>query len=234
MPQPISLLPTRSKPLPDTSTPPTSSPNRPLPRSYSPASTARISVKNRRKHYLDTHPEYFTSPSHQLADPTSYSHLILPFLSTQEREASASSHYKTFSDVIEAAVAGPLSLRQSSSSTANGSSLSQTQLNITNIDDDETPPDKQSGQKRWHALLESRFVAGQDADFDYATLDHETFFGSEGAEQERDEEEKWFGAEEEMWVTDDGSGGGGGGERDTDKKNALQTILKGQTGIQDF
>lgn len=37
----------------------------PSPRS--PNSKARIIVKNRRKRYLDTHPEYFSSPSLELA-----------------------------------------------------------------------------------------------------------------------------------------------------------------------
>ena len=38
--------------------------NRP---SRSPSSIARITIKNRRKRYLDTHPEYFSSPSLELA-----------------------------------------------------------------------------------------------------------------------------------------------------------------------
>jgi len=38
-------------------------------RSISPASTARIKVKNRRKRYLDTHPTYLSSPSLELAGP---------------------------------------------------------------------------------------------------------------------------------------------------------------------
>lgn len=35
--------------------------------SRSPSSEARIIIKNRRKRYLDTHPEYFSSPSLELA-----------------------------------------------------------------------------------------------------------------------------------------------------------------------
>lgn len=35
--------------------------------SRSPSSKARIIIKNRRKRYLDTHPEYFSSPSLELA-----------------------------------------------------------------------------------------------------------------------------------------------------------------------
>ena len=35
--------------------------------SRSPSSKARITIKNRRKRYLDTHPDYFSSPSLELA-----------------------------------------------------------------------------------------------------------------------------------------------------------------------
>ena len=35
--------------------------------SRSPASKARVAIKNRRKRYLDTHLEYFSSPSLELA-----------------------------------------------------------------------------------------------------------------------------------------------------------------------
>lgn len=37
--------------------------------SRSPGALARIRVKNRRKRYLDIHPEYFTSPALELAGP---------------------------------------------------------------------------------------------------------------------------------------------------------------------
>ena len=37
--------------------------------SRSPAALARVRVKNRRKRYLDMHPEYFSSPSLELAGP---------------------------------------------------------------------------------------------------------------------------------------------------------------------
>ena len=37
------------------------------PRSRSPASSSRIEIKNRRKRYLDTHTEYLSSPSLELA-----------------------------------------------------------------------------------------------------------------------------------------------------------------------
>ena len=37
--------------------------------SRSPAALARVRVKNRRKRYLDIHPEYFLSPSLELAGP---------------------------------------------------------------------------------------------------------------------------------------------------------------------
>ena len=41
-------------------------PELPRPLSRSLAAVARITVKNRRKRYLDTHPDYFDSPSLEL------------------------------------------------------------------------------------------------------------------------------------------------------------------------
>ena len=43
------------------------SPQLTRPASRSPSSKARVTIKNRRKRYLDTHPEYFSSPSIELA-----------------------------------------------------------------------------------------------------------------------------------------------------------------------
>ena len=44
----------------------TGAPELSRPLSRSPAAVARITVKNRRKRYLDTHPDYFDSPSLEL------------------------------------------------------------------------------------------------------------------------------------------------------------------------
>lgn len=38
-------------------------------RSTSPSTMGRIEVRNRRRRYLEEHPEYFSSPSHELAGP---------------------------------------------------------------------------------------------------------------------------------------------------------------------
>ena len=59
----------------------------------------RIRVKNRRKHYLDKHPEYFDS-SLELADPLLYDRLVRRFQSPVEREAEGRS--KGYSGILEA------------------------------------------------------------------------------------------------------------------------------------
>ncbi|KAI4180284.1 MAG: hypothetical protein L6R41_007323, partial [Letrouitia leprolyta] len=67
---PARLKPSASPPSNTSSTSPTQDNHiqtRPSPRHHSPTSLSRIRIKNRRKHYLDTHPEYLSSLSLELA-----------------------------------------------------------------------------------------------------------------------------------------------------------------------
>ncbi|CAN9330143.1 unnamed protein product [Alternaria alternata] len=47
----------------------------------------RLQAKNRRKRYLEVHPEYFSDSSLELADPLLYDRLIRRFQTASEREA---------------------------------------------------------------------------------------------------------------------------------------------------
>lgn len=80
-------------------------------------------------------------------------------------------------------------------------------------DADDRPLDKEDGWRKWMELLGLRFVRGDDADFDYATVDDNDEY------DDRDEEgrrtlEMYLDGEEEQFVGDGRP--------------------SGQTGIQDF
>lgn len=89
---------------------------------------------------------------------------------------------------------------------------------------DEAPTNKEEGLQMWREEMEIRFLAGLDEDFKYDDVDA----GQEddGSEEEREEEEKWFNEEEESWL--------GEGERGEENEINLKSVLKGETGVQDF
>ncbi|KAK4161428.1 coiled-coil domain-containing protein-domain-containing protein [Cladorrhinum sp. PSN259] len=76
--------------------------DRPTPRPpRSPATVERIRVQNRRREYLERHPEYFFGGDmdHELADPLLYDSLIRRFWTPAEREADGKS--KGYARVLE-------------------------------------------------------------------------------------------------------------------------------------
>jgi len=87
---------------------------------------------------------------------------------------------------------------------------------------DEVPGNREDGIQRWRKEMEIRFLRGDDADFDYATVDESEEYDDRSVE-EREEEERWFEDEESAWTTVDGPKG------DLDAK-----ALVGQTGVQDY
>lgn len=95
---------------------------------------------------------------------------------------------------------------------------------INDDDIDETPTNKEEGLQMWREEMEMRFLAGLDEDFEYDDVDA----GQEddGSEEEREQEEKWFNEEEESWL--------GEGEREEENEIILKSVLKGETGVQDF
>ncbi|KAL6718770.1 hypothetical protein ACLMJK_003004 [Lecanora helva] len=193
------------------------------PVSRSPSSNARIRMKNRRKRYLDTHPEYFTSASLELADPLAYDRLIRRFQSTTEREVEG--RKKGHSGVLEA------DLRRSEAkidALANPDDAAimryrrDTSGEIVAEEKDETPLNKEEGAQRWRKEMELRFLRGDDTDFDYATVDSDEGYDDKGLE-EQEEEEKYFDEEEPTWV-----------EAGVQEHGVSETSLTGQTGIQDY
>jgi len=176
-----------------------------------------IQVKNRRKRYLDQHPEYFSSDL-EMADPLLYDRLIRRFQSPEQREAEGRA--KGFSGVLQAdlmrseakmeALAHPdpnamFSYRRG----PNGEIIAE--------DQDDIPSNKEDGEKRWQWEMEIRFLKGADYDFDYKTVDENDEYDDWNEAQER-----YFDEEEPEWLVDDA-----GREQDSSK-------LQGETGIQDF
>lgn len=185
----------------------------------SPDRTARIRVKNRRKRYLDTHPEYFSS-SLELADPLLYDRLVRRFQTPAEREAEGRA--KGYSGILEADI-----LR----SEAKIAALADPDPNalfsykrgasgeIVAEEKDEVAEGKQEGMARWKKEMELRFLRGHDKDFDYKAVDESEEWDDKRTE-EREKEEEWFGEEEARWASDD--------------EGRERREITGETGIQDF
>ena len=177
-------------------------------------------VKNRRKRYLDLHPDYF-SPSLELADPLLYDRLIRRFQSTEEREAEGRA--KGYSGILEADL-----LRSEAKLSALANPDSNTMFSykrgkngeILAEEKDEVPMTKDEGQRRWRWEMELRFLRGDDPDFDYKTVDDSDEWDDWDSEN-REKLEEWLEKEEPQWVAEDGTKG-------------VDMELKGETGIQDF
>lgn len=82
---------------------------------------------------------------------------------------------------------------------------------------DEIPPTKEEGMQRWRKEMELRFVGGQDAEFDYVSVDENEDYDDRKT-IEREKEEEWFAEEEPRGANDSEKG----------------VQLVGQTGIQDY
>ncbi|KAI9719567.1 MAG: hypothetical protein M1812_003338 [Candelaria pacifica] len=181
----------------------------------------RIRVKNRRKRYLELHPEYFSS-SLELADPLLYDRLIRRFQSTAEREAEGRS--KGYSGILEADL---MRSEAKVAALANPSSATLTYKRGPNgeiypEDKDEVPNSKEEGEWRWKKEMEMRFLRGDDNDFEYRIVDDDEQWDNK-AEEEREEEEKYFAAEEPSWILDE----------DENTLNG-RTERKGETGVLDY
>ncbi|KAI9729818.1 MAG: hypothetical protein M1834_006566 [Cirrosporium novae-zelandiae] len=180
----------------------------------------RIRIKNRRKRYLDLHPEYFSS-SLELADPLLYDRLVRRFQTTSEREAEGRA--KGYSGVLEAdLMRSEAKLEALANPDKNATFTYKRGPNgeIMAEQEDEIPPNKEEGMKRWRWEMEMRFIRGGDEDFDYEKIDNNEDF-DDHAEEERQKQEDYFSQQEPEWVFEDG-------EEDKEKQP------QGETGIQDF
>ncbi|KAL2812390.1 coiled-coil domain-containing protein-domain-containing protein [Aspergillus granulosus] len=177
--------------------------------------SAATKIKNRRKRYLDLHPEYFSADL-ELADPLLYDRLIRRFQTPAEREAEGRA--KGFSGILQADL-----LRSEAKMDAlshpdphamfsyargpNGEILAE--------DRDEIPGSKEEGAKAWRWEMTMRFLRGEDEEFDYTLVD-----GNEELDDLSEEQDKYFDEEEPEWLVE--------GEGD------VRARLQGETGIQDF
>ncbi|KUL92158.1 hypothetical protein ZTR_02522 [Talaromyces verruculosus] len=156
-----------------------------------------VQAKNRRKRYLDQHPEYFSADL-EMADPLLYDRLIRRFQTPAERESEGRT--KGFSGILQAdllrseakmdALAHPdpnamLSYRRG----PNGEIVAE--------DKDDIPANKEEGEQRWRWEMEMRFLKGADYDFDYETVDENDEYDDWNEEQER-----YFDEEEPEWIFD--------------------------------
>lgn len=180
--------------------------------------THRLTVKNRRKRYLDTHPEYFTSTSLELASPLLYDRLIRRFQSAAEREAEGVR--KGFSGRM-ATDMWRVEARKDALAHPDPSSLfnysRDARGEICAAEKDEVPLSKEEGREWWVDEMTQRFLRGEDNDFEYGDVDGKEVY--DGPEVERDIQDRYFDEMESDWDTD-----GEGKEK----------VLQGETGIQDY
>jgi hypothetical protein len=186
--------------------------------------SSRLQAKNRRKRYLEVHPEYFDDASLELADPLLYDRLIRRFQTAAERERDGQK--KDFADRVTANLWRPMTY---SPSDYNREALHRprpdylsphtrgTGRQIREEDEDEVPMSKEEGKAWWRDEMTQRFLRGDDNDFEYKKVDGNIRY--DDPEEERDILEAYFDSMDSDYDTD-----GEGKEK----------ILTGETGIQDF
>jgi hypothetical protein len=178
----------------------------------------KLAAKNRRKRYLEVHPEYFSDSSLELADPLLYDRLVRRFQSATEREAEG--RRKGFSGQM-ATDLWRAEAKKDALSQPNPNSLFTynrgPQGQIFEEDKDDIPMTKEEGHTWWIDEMTQRFLRGEDEDFEYKDVDKNVKY--DPLEQERDLQEAWFESMESDFDSD-----GEGKEK----------VLTGETGIQDY
>jgi len=164
----------------------------------------KLKAKNRRKRYLELHPEYFNDESLELANPILYDSLIRRFMSAAQREAIGQS--RGFSGQLYVDIRRP-EVKEDALSGRNPNALFAY----------DTPTSKEEGAACWKDEMTQRFLRGDDTDFDYKTVDSNDRYND--PEEERDIQEAYFDSMDSDYDTD-----GEGKEK----------VLTGETGIQDF
>ncbi|KAK0723677.1 coiled-coil domain-containing protein-domain-containing protein [Apiosordaria backusii] len=212
--------------------------SRPRPRPQrSPSQLTRLQIQNRRREYLLQNPSYFSLPDHELSDPLLHDHLIRRFLTPAEREAD--SKQKGYARVLEGSLLrGEERLAKLSSqqppppekkADGNGSRerVEAAGTTFTSFTAELLPPPKtkEEGLERWRQFLEDRFIRGEDEDFDYAVVDNMEEFDEL---ERREKEEEWIEGEEPQWADS------GDEHEDGERRAAVERVLRGETGVQDF
>lgn len=143
--------------------------------------------------------------------------MIRRFQSPAEREADGKK--KGYSGVLEADLwRSEAKIDALADAGKNGQGISYERKangEIVAEEKDEVPANKEEGEQRWRKQVEMRFLAGDDADFDYSTVDASEQY--DAPEEARDIQDQWFEEEEAAFTLD-----------------AQGSSLKGQTGVQDF
>lgn len=199
----------------------------------------RTRIKNRRKRYLDKHPEYFTSADLELAgkhtpsflciifspirrtnihsriDPLLYDRLVRRFQSAQERESDG--RKKGYTGVLEADLTrseAKLSALQNPDPT-NGAVIYKRAPDghILAVEQDEEASSKAEAWERWVDIMTQRFLRGGDKGFEYEGVD-----GNEEFDDREEEERREF----EGYV----------GEQTPEFLGEGRPV--GETGVQDF
>ncbi|KAL5343490.1 coiled-coil domain-containing protein-domain-containing protein [Aspergillus crustosus] len=174
-------------------------------------------IKNRRKRYLDLHPEYFSAEL-ELADPLLYDRLIRRFQTPAEREVEGRA--KGFSGVLQADLLRSEAKMDALSHPAPHAIFSYARGpngEILAEDRDEIPKSKEDGEKAWKWEMTMRFLRGEDDDFNYTGVD-----GNEEYDDLSEEQDRYFDDEEPEWLIESGEG------------DDIASRLQGETGVQDF
>lgn len=177
----------------------------------------RLVAKNRRKRYLEVHPEYFDDSSLELADPLLYDRLVRRFQTAREREAEG--QRKGFSGQMSTDLWRAEAKKDALKQTDPNSLFVYTrgpQGQIVEEDKDEVPMTKAEGRAWWVDDMTQRFLNGADDDFEYKTVDENDKYDDE---KERDIQDAYFDSMESDFDSD-----GEGKEK----------VLTGETGIQDY
>ncbi|CAN9290990.1 unnamed protein product [Alternaria alternata] len=179
----------------------------------------RLQAKNRRKRYLEVHPEYFSDSSLELADPLLYDRLIRRFQTASEREAEG--RKKGFSGQMATDLWRAEAKKDALSQPDPNSLFTYNrgpQGQIVEEDKDDVLMTKEEGRAWWVDEMTQRFLRGGDEDFEYEKLvDKNPKY--DDPEQERDLEDAYFDSMESDFDSD-----GEGKEK----------VLTGETGIQDY
>lgn len=177
----------------------------------------RLIAKNRRKRYLEVHPEYFDDSSLELVDPLLYDRLIRRFQTARERETEG--QRKGFSGQMSTDLWRAEAKKDALKHTDPKSLFVYSrgpQGQIVEEDKDEVPMTKEEGKAWWMDEMTQRFLSGADDDFDYKTVDGNDKYDDE---KERDIQDAYFDSMESDFDSD-----GEGKEK----------VLTGETGIQDY
>lgn len=182
------------------------------------ARAQKLTSKNRRKRYLEVHPEYFNDSSLELADPLLYDRLIRRFQTASERQSEG--QRKGFSGQM-ATDLWRAEAKKDALAQPDPNSLfiydRGPQGQIMAEDKDDVPMTKEEGKGWWVDEMTQRFLRGGDDDFEYAKVDTNPKY--DDPEQERDLQDAYFDSMESDFDSD-----GEGKEK----------ILTGETGIQDY